>query len=143
MGGRGSPSLPRHTVVSLLVLSPPAAPLGALPPASAIAGLSTVSVSGPVSSTEGVTATATSAGVSLMGLHALLAGNGDLTNTGSKVGASQQEAVVLSSALPPVAPKLAAKIKSGVYVPMKDILVDKMSLCSQVEALPTQQIFSV
>ena len=33
-----------HTVVSLLVLSLPAAPLGALPPASAIAGLLTVSV---------------------------------------------------------------------------------------------------
>ena len=69
-----------------------------------------------------------------MELHALLAGNGGLTNTGSKAGASQQEANV---------PKLAAKIKSGIYVPMKDMLVDNISLCSELEALPRQQIFSV
>ena len=65
-----------------------------------------------------------------------------MSNT-SSTGLSQQEAVVLSSALPPVAPKLAAKIKSGIYIPMKDMLADNMSLCTQLEALPTQQILSV
>jgi hypothetical protein len=50
---------------------------------------------------------------------------------------------VLSSALLPVAAKLVSKIKSGLYVPMKEMLADNMSLCSQLEALPAQQILTV
>ena len=46
------------------------------------------------------------------------------------------QAVVLSSALPPITAKVASKIKSGQYVPMKDLLADNMSLWNQLEALP-------
>jgi hypothetical protein len=44
--------------------------------------------------------------------------------------------VVLSSALPPILAKVVAKIRSGQYVPMKDLLADNMSLCVQLERLP-------
>ena len=44
--------------------------------------------------------------------------------------------MVLSSALPPLSAKVVGKIKSGQYVPMKDLLADNMSLCTQLEALP-------
>jgi hypothetical protein len=43
--------------------------------------------------------------------------------------------MVLSSALPPLSAKVVGKIKSGQYVPMKDLLADNMSLCTQLEAL--------
>lgn len=79
----------------------------------------------------------------LVGLHTALATDGDTPITISKASSGQQGAVVLLSALPPVAPKLAAKIKSGVYILMKDMLADNMSLCSQLEAFSTQHIFSV
>ena len=44
-------------------------------------------------------------------------------------------AVVLSSALPPIAAKLAQKIRSQQYVAMKELLSDKMTLHSQLEDL--------
>jgi hypothetical protein len=44
--------------------------------------------------------------------------------------------MVLSSALPPLSAKVVSKIKSGQYVPMKDLLPDNMSFCTQLEALP-------
>ena len=112
-----------------------AAPLGVLPPAAAIADLPTISAA--VTRTASWSASAASAGADLAGLHTALADGGGTTSTAVKA------AVVLSSALPPVAPKLATKIRSGVYVPMKDMLADNMSLRSQLEALPTQQILSV
>ena len=46
------------------------------------------------------------------------------------------QAMLLSSALPPLSVKVVSKIKSGQYVPMKDLLADNMSLCTQLEALP-------
>ena len=54
---------------------------------------------------------------------------------------SSGQALVLSSALPPIAAKLVSKIRSGHYVPMKDlhVLADNMSLCSQLEAFPGAQ----
>ena len=111
-----------------------------LPAASAIADLPTISDGSPVPSTASLSvATITS----WAGLHAALADGGGITSTSGKAGSGQQSAVVLSSALPPVAPKLATKIRSGAYVPMKDMPADNMSLCSQLEALPTQQIVSV
>ena len=39
------------------------------------------------------------------------------------------QAMILSSALPPISTKVVAKIKSGLYVPMKNLLAD-MSLCT-------------
>ena len=47
--------------------------------------------------------------------------------------------MVLSSALPPLPAKVVRKIKSGQYVPMKDLLADNMSLCTQLEVLPGPQ----
>ena len=44
--------------------------------------------------------------------------------------------MVLSSALPPLSAKVVGKIKSGLYVPMKDLLADNMPLCTQLEVLP-------
>ena len=43
---------------------------------------------------------------------------------------------MLSSALPPIPAKVVGKIKSGQYVPMKELLTDNISLCSQLEAYP-------
>ena len=46
------------------------------------------------------------------------------------------QAMVLSSVLPPLLAKVVGKIKSGQYVPIKDLLAENMSLCTQLEALP-------
>ena len=43
---------------------------------------------------------------------------------------------MLSSALPPIPAKVVEKIRAGQYVPMKELLADNMSLCSQFESLP-------
>ena len=56
-----------------------------------------------------------------------------------KSGPGQEGAVMLSTALPPVAANLANKIRSGQYVPMKELRGDNISLRSQLEALPTHQ----
>lgn len=140
MGASHSPLCP----VSIFVLvSSAASVLGALPAATAIAGLvPAISVCGPASSTMGPAVAPITSPAALAGLHATLASAGSAAALTSSAGSGLQEAVVLSSALPPVAPKLAAKIRSGAYVPMKDMLADNMSLHSQLEALPTQQIFS-
>ena len=51
-------------------------------------------------------------------------------------------AVVLSSALPPIPAKVAAKIASGQFVAMKELLPDNMSLRHQLESFPAhQQLF--
>ena len=47
--------------------------------------------------------------------------------------------MVLSSALPPISSKIAAKIASGQFVAMKELLADNMTLCHQLETLPTHQ----
>ena len=54
----------------------------------------------------------------------------------SPISVGAEQAMVLSSALPPLSAKIVGKIKSGQYVPMKDLLADNMSLCSQLEELP-------
>jgi hypothetical protein len=46
--------------------------------------------------------------------------------TGASIAAPSQ-AVVLSSALPPISAKVVARIRSGQFVPMKDLLADNMS----------------
>lgn len=48
-------------------------------------------------------------------------------------------AMVLSSALPPITAKLVAKITSGQFVAMKELLAENMSLCHQLESFPTHQ----
>ena len=50
--------------------------------------------------------------------------------------------MVLSSTLPPIAAKLVAKIQSGQFVAMKELLADNMSLCQHVEAWPAQHVFT-
>ena len=54
--------------------------------------------------------------------------------------AGHSKAIVLSSALPPIAAKVVAKIVSGQFVPMRDLLADNMALCGQMGALPTPQL---
>ena len=55
---------------------------------------------------------------------------------------TSSQPMVLSSTLPPIATKLVAKIQSGQFVAMKELLADNMSLCQQVEAWPAQHVFT-
>lgn len=48
----------------------------------------------------------------------------------------------MPSALHPVTAKLAAKVTSGQFVAMKELLADNMSMCHQLETFPTLQHFS-
>ena len=41
--------------------------------------------------------------------------------------AKMDQAIVLSSALPPMSAKVVGKIKSGQYTPMKDLVADALS----------------
>ena len=55
---------------------------------------------------------------------------------------TSSQPMMLLSTLPPIATKLVAKIQSGQFVAMKELLADNMSLCQQVEAWPTQHVFT-
>ena len=124
--------LPRLYPPYLLALT---ACLGTLPPASAIASLPTISQSSPLMTTS------VGFSQSLATLPALLTlGDRPPPPFGDKSGvAKPSEAVVLSSALPPIAAKLAAKIISDQFVAMKELLADNMTLCHQLESFPAQQ----
>ena len=122
-----------------LYLYPPSFPplcsaevaLGVLPPAADIASRVSLDQQQPA---IGVTQ-------SLATLPALLTAMSGLAPT-SGLGTStakQGQAVVLSSALPPITAKLAAKITSGQFVAMKELLADNMALCHQLEAFPAHQ----
>ena len=122
-----------------LYLYPPSFPplcsaevaLGVLPPAADIASRVSLDQQQPA---IGVTQ-------SLATLPALLTAMSGLAPT-SGLGTStakQGQAVVPSSALPPITAKLAAKITSGKFVAMKELLADNMTLCHQLEAFPAHQ----
>ena len=121
----------------LLSLPPPPPPpplpciasLGTLPAASAIADMPTID---PMASESGALAS------TLATLPALLTAGGSSVSTSSTYS-NLGKAVVLSSALPPIIAKLAAKIMSGQFVVMKELLTDNMTLCHQLEAFPTNQ----
>ena len=105
--------------------------LGLIPPASALSTMPIFSLSGhpPPALTAAGLATITTSEVSPS-----IAGPLPQTST-----SGPGQAMLLSSALPPIAAKVVTKIKSGQYVPMKDLLADNMSLCNQLEALPGAQ----
>ena len=127
------------TSISVSISIPPSFPplcsaevaLGVLPPAADIASRVSLDQQQPA---IGVTQ-------SLATLPALLTAMSGLAPT-SGLGTStakQGQAVVLSSALPPITAKLAAKITSGQFVAMKELLADNMALCHQLEAFPAHQ----
>ena len=115
---------PPHKQVSL---SPAAVPLGTLPPASAIASIATISQIGrqPASMVQ-----------SFATLPALVTATSTAGTSGTVSATQPGVAMVLSSALPA---KLVAKITSGQFVAMKELLADNMSLCHQLESFPTHQ----
>ena len=79
---------------------------------------------------------------SLATLPALLASveSPALASGSSGGGSSKQgKAVVLSSALPPITARLAAKILSGQFAAMKELLADNMMLCHHLEPFPSHQ----
>ena len=109
--------------------------LGLIPPASAFSTMPIFSLSGhpPPALTASGLATITTSEVSTS-----IAGPLPHTST-----SGPGQAMLLSSALPPIAAKVVTKIKSGQYVPMKDLLADNMSLYNLLEALPgTQHVYT-
>ena len=119
----------------LLSLTPPPSPLpcttslGMLPAATAIADMPTID---PMASKSGALTS------TLATLTALLTARGSYAST-SSTDSNLGKAVVLSSALPPITAKLAAKIMSGQCGAMKELLADNMTLCHQLEAFPANQ----
>ena len=107
--------------------------LGVLPPASALSGMPTFAMSNSYPTTLTASSSAT-----VLPTAAL---TGTLASAPTSAPAASGQAMVLSSALPPIGAKVVNKIKSGQYVPMKDLLADNtcMSLCSQLEAFPGAQ----
>ena len=90
-----------------------------IPPASAISTVRIFSLSGITLPVSGLSASQVSTSTAGPLVHTSISG--------------PAQAMLLSSALPPIAAKVVKKkkIKSG---PMQDLLVDNMSLCSQLEA---------
>ena len=105
-------------------------PLGTLPPASSLSGIALFDQPSASASR------ALNAMQSFATLPALVTALGASPTTSSVKPSS---AMVLSSALPPITAKLVAKITSGQFVAMKELLADNMSLCHQLESFPTHQ----
>ena len=122
--GGQHPVLPWLIVVDIIDAFCPAL-LGALPPASAIASMPTLSQVSAV-------------GQSSSRLVSMLAGPAT-TSPALLTPTGHSGAVVLSSTLPPISAKLAAKVSSGQFVAMKELLTDNMKLYQQLESMPTNQ----
>ena len=69
----------------------------------------------------------------------LTAVSGPAASVNNSTGPGLNGAVLLSSALPPITAKLAAKISLGQFVAMKELLADNMTLCHQLDVFPAQQ----
>ena len=109
-----------HCLLSVLPTA-----LGVLPPAVSLASIPLFTTCGPFPTTLTATIMAT-----------------PLTHDAvvfPAIDPAPVMATVLSSALPPIPAKIVSKIKSGQFVPMKDLLADNMSLCSHLESLPGAQ----
>ena len=93
------------------------AAVGVLPPSSAISNMPTFALSGPSPLTF------SASDLAPIPTPKVFAGAAGLaTSTPTSVPG---QAMLLSSALPPIAAKVVAKIKSGQYVPMQELLADK------------------
>ena len=125
----------------VLTLSPFAAPLGTLPSAAAVASLPTLGINVPSTSTS-------SRAVSTPVVVAALTGSATAPSAAGVTTATpwyriwKQQWCCLWHC-PPLGAKLMTKVRSGQYVPMKELLADNVSLCAQLEALSArQQIFT-
>ena len=109
--------------------------MGVLSPSSTISNRPTFAFSGRVPLTFSMS------GLAPIPTTEVFAGAAGLaTSSASTPTSVPGQAMLLSSALPPIPANVVAKIKSGQYVPMKELLADNMSLCNQLETLPGTQL---
>ena len=104
------------------------ATLGAMPLPASLPALPLFSIGQSATSTAAATGTTL---VSNTGAPALTALQPSLKPPA-------EGAVILSSTLPPIAAKVAQKIKSWQYMAMKELLSENMALHSQLKDLPLQ-----